>query len=365
MTKTIGILSPGEMGTAIGNLFIEQGHSVVTTLEGRSPKSEARVARSGWTVLPSPAEVVAQATAIFSFVPPQHALGLLTALVEPLASRSSRSGPPAARPLFVDGNSIAPSTAAQLASLCAENEIDFVDASIHGNSTHLATRSVLYLSGLRAAEVAGWFGDTMRVRQLGDDPTRASRFKMTIAGVSKGASALLIEVASVAAEQGLLDEWLTDCRHFYPELFGRMETMLPTYARHSTRRASELAEMATMIRELGLRAGMVEEAGEVVSRLAAHEGSPAFEAVERSTAPLDSFLAALGGVRLLSDPARTSAADFSRTHLPTGDTVSTDSATQDSASQEPASKDSASKNTAPPESISSNREERTDEPTIS
>jgi hypothetical protein len=59
---TVGILYPGEMGAALGRLLREDGVRVVTTLEGRSPRTRRLCAEAGLSVLGSLAEVLGSPT---------------------------------------------------------------------------------------------------------------------------------------------------------------------------------------------------------------------------------------------------------------------------------------------------------------
>lgn len=45
--SSIGILSPGEMGSAIGRSLIDRGYTVVAALNGRSERTRALATASG------------------------------------------------------------------------------------------------------------------------------------------------------------------------------------------------------------------------------------------------------------------------------------------------------------------------------
>src|SRR5438270_142248 len=51
--RTIGILSPGAMGSAIGVVLRAAGARVVTSVAGRSAATAARAAEKGFDLLPS------------------------------------------------------------------------------------------------------------------------------------------------------------------------------------------------------------------------------------------------------------------------------------------------------------------------
>src|SRR5258708_6585627 len=73
---TIGILYPGEMGSCLGTLLVQEGWPVVTALEGRSPRT-CRLGRdAGLKVLASQREVADRADIVFSVVPPAAAVSV-------------------------------------------------------------------------------------------------------------------------------------------------------------------------------------------------------------------------------------------------------------------------------------------------
>src|SRR5947209_1060988 len=97
---TIGILYPGELGAALGRLLAGAGLAVVTTVEGRSPRTIALCREAGLPVVPSAQEVVERADLVLSVVPPARALDVARRVAE-LRTKN-------ARPIYVDLNSISP-----------------------------------------------------------------------------------------------------------------------------------------------------------------------------------------------------------------------------------------------------------------
>src|SRR6185436_15732897 len=95
---TIGILFPGEMGSRLGRLFVTRGFRVVTTVQGRSPRTRDTCAEAGLDALEDLGEVVAASQVIISLVTPGAALEV-----------ASRCGDVAATlahpPTYVDANS--------------------------------------------------------------------------------------------------------------------------------------------------------------------------------------------------------------------------------------------------------------------
>ena len=71
--QTIAILSPGDMGHAVGRAVLSLGHEVVTTLAGRSERTRALSAKAGLTALADLEAVVAEADLVLSILPPEAA----------------------------------------------------------------------------------------------------------------------------------------------------------------------------------------------------------------------------------------------------------------------------------------------------
>src|SRR5262249_9825667 len=159
----VGVLYSGEMGSGLGRVLLGDGLRVVTTLEGRSPRTERLCREAGLEALPSLRDVVRVADVVLSAVPPSPALPLARQYVT-LADVS-----PAGR-LYVDVNAVSPATAAEIGRVLAARGIDCVDAAVNGLASHLRTGGMVYLSGGRAPEAARLLGRSLRVQVVSDEP---------------------------------------------------------------------------------------------------------------------------------------------------------------------------------------------------
>ena len=108
--ETIAILSPGDMGHAVGRVLAGAGYDVVTCLAGRSERTRALAETGGLSDLDSLDAVAAEASLVLSILPPAAALGL----AGDMAAAIERSG---ARPVYVDCNAISPATARDIAQV--------------------------------------------------------------------------------------------------------------------------------------------------------------------------------------------------------------------------------------------------------
>ena len=242
----VGLLYPGEMGTAVANLLRHDYH-VVTTLAGRGATTAGNCRKAGLEEVDNLREVVGSAETLLVLVPPAAALEVAQQVRKELPARTCGD-----RLVYVDLNSVSPATVQNVAALFTGMPVDFVDGAISGPASRLATGCTLYLSGMRAEEVAELFEGKMAVRVLGDAPGQASALRMLLSGLTKGVIALFVEMALAARQAGILDRTLAAYRASYPGIMEVVDRTLPTYPAHAARRAQEMVEVENTLVHLGL-----------------------------------------------------------------------------------------------------------------
>jgi 3-hydroxyisobutyrate dehydrogenase-like beta-hydroxyacid dehydrogenase len=249
------------MGASFGKLLCEAGFRVVTTAEGRSPRTHRLCREAGLSVVDSLGEVLKHSNTVISLVSPGAALSVARNVAAHIKG-SSRSL------LYIDANSISPMTVAQISETLRHVPVDFVDASIFGLASQLQQRGTLYLSGPRANELSGQFGSLLRVKTVGDMPGQASALKMIVSGIPKGLSGLFIETMLFAQDMHLLNEAMEACDEIYPSIMEVVRRMLPSYPQHAARRCEELQEVEETMLMSGLTPRIVRAVREVTSALA-------------------------------------------------------------------------------------------------
>jgi 3-hydroxyisobutyrate dehydrogenase-like beta-hydroxyacid dehydrogenase len=249
------------MGSSFAKLLAGNGFPVVTTLEGRSLRTQRLCHDAGLRVLDSIGQVLQCSDIVISFVPPGAALQV-AGNVAVLVKGESR------RLLYVDANSISPVTAAKISELLRLEHVDFVDAAIRGLASQLRQAGVLYLSGARAVELSDQLGPIMRVKVVGNAPGQASALKMVLSCLPKGLVALFSETMLFAREMGLLDEAMEVYNEFYPGVMEVVKRMLPTYPQHAARRCEELRELEETMLLNGVPPRILGAVREVTSGLA-------------------------------------------------------------------------------------------------
>jgi 3-hydroxyisobutyrate dehydrogenase-like beta-hydroxyacid dehydrogenase len=244
----IGLLHPGEMGSAVGACLRGAGHSVLWASEGRSPETSSRAEAAGLEDAGTVDEVARRSDVILSVCPPHAALDVARSI-------ASFEG------VFVDANAVSPSTAREIAGATAGT---FVDAGIIGPPPREAGSTRFYLAGPEAEAVAALFADTeLDPRVVSDEPGAASALKMAYAAWTKGTAAMLLAIGELArreeVEPALLDEW----RLSLPELVDRSAAAALSAERKGWRWVGEMEEIASTFAAAGLPDGFHRAAAEV------------------------------------------------------------------------------------------------------
>jgi 3-hydroxyisobutyrate dehydrogenase-like beta-hydroxyacid dehydrogenase len=259
--KTVGIVSPGAMGSAVGAAYRAAGNRVVATVAGRSARTTALADEAGLELLPDLDAVVAEAVLVLSIVPPGEARATATAI----AAAAGRTG---SRPLVADWNAIAPATVRELERELAETGLELADGSISGGPPRADRPTRVHLSGPAAAEVAAAAPEWIEARTVGDAVGFASAVKMCTASMYKGSSALLAQALVTAQAHGVLAQVLDDLGDAFPQLIDRAARVLAVSATKSERFVGEMREIAATQASVGLTPHLFEAMAEVYGSMA-------------------------------------------------------------------------------------------------
>lgn len=250
----IGILSPGEMGAALGMLLTARGHFVCSTADGRSARTVELGRSAQLELLPTAADVVRESEIIISTVTPASAVEVAGQVAAELSLL--RSNTPSRTVTYVDANSVAPHTAIAIDHMIRQAGAEFVDATIHGLASRLETQGTLFVSGGHSDAIAGLFGDALRVRNLGSEPGCASLMKMMLGGMSKGIVGLFLQSALLAESFDMTDSFCAELDNYFPDVLSFVRRSLPTCPIHAPRRAAEMLELQDTLDRAGVRSDM-------------------------------------------------------------------------------------------------------------
>jgi len=284
--NTVGIVSPGAMGAAVAHVLAAGGARVVATLERRSART-AKLAE-GIELLPSLDAVVEASQVVLSIVPPGEAL----AVAEAVAAAAGRTH---AQPTVADLNAIAPATMAAVAERLEGAGLSVVDGSISGPPPRQAGATIVYLSGVRAAEVASLPAPGLELRVVGERIGMASAIKMSTGSFYKGETALLAQALRAARANGVLEPVLDDLRRNYPGLVDDAPRMLQSIAAKSGRYVAEMHEVAATQAQAGLTPDLFEAFATVFLQLSETEAAHLAPEQVDPRAALEDVLASIDG----------------------------------------------------------------------
>jgi len=275
--KTIAIMSPGDMGSGIGKVLVQEGYQVLTCLEGRSPLSKELAQKAGFQDTPNLATLLSQADCLISIVPPESALSVAQGIAGQIQSANPGL-------LYVDCNAIAPQTTLKIGKIIEGAGGLYVDGGIIGSPPERRGLTRVYLSGPDTSELLELHGRNIDFRYLGDEIGAASALKMCYASQTKGTTALWLHSLITAQSLGVLDTLRKEWTSGHPELWGRMEDNIPTVPHRAGRWIGEMKEIALTMEGIGLTpdafdgaAAMYELVDAVFHQKGYSEGPPILE----------------------------------------------------------------------------------------
>jgi len=237
----VAVISPGDMGSAVGRRLRDGGIRVVTALAGRSERTRGLAADAGFVDAGSLAQAAGQADILLSIVPPGQALEVARAVGRDPG------------PLYVDCNAISPATARSIGDLVGDR---YVDAGIIG----FPGAPRFYASGPHAAELTEL---PLDVRVLDGEIGQASALKMCYAALTKGLTALLTESMVTADAVGVTEAFVAELTDSQPLFLATARRGLPGMVPKAYRWIAEMEEIAATFEAAGLTPRMLLGAADV------------------------------------------------------------------------------------------------------
>jgi 3-hydroxyisobutyrate dehydrogenase-like beta-hydroxyacid dehydrogenase len=286
MSVTVGIISPGDMGSGIGQRLAENGVRVVVALDARSARTKELAATAGLEDVGTVERLVSEASHVLSVLVPSEA----TEAAERVARALRATG---ATPIYADCNAIAPSTTQRVGEIVEAAGARFVDAGIIGGPPRGKVTPRIYASGPHAAELAVLNQYGLNIPVIGDAVGQASGLKMCYAGMTKGLQALATELLVTARVLGLEEELKAEMSGSQTSLRQWFEKSIPGMPPKAHRWVGEMEEIAKTYSDAGMTDKILLGAADMYSWIATtplgHE-SPEERDKERS---LDEVIAAL------------------------------------------------------------------------
>ena len=261
MDRTIGILSAGVMGSAVGQALGEHGCHVVTCLAGRSAITHERAQKAGMIGLADVDAVVAASDMILAILPPADALHLARAVSAAMAATRFS-------PVYVDCNAISPATTCEIGRMMAQVNAPYIDAGIIGGPPKDGYAPRIYGSGPETGPLMALDGMGVEMKDAGPEIGAASGVKMCYAALTKGTLTLHTAVLVAAERLGLRDILWRELEASQSKAVTSMTDNVPYLPADSARWVGEMEQIAATFDEAGLPSGFHAAAADVFRLLA-------------------------------------------------------------------------------------------------
>jgi 3-hydroxyisobutyrate dehydrogenase-like beta-hydroxyacid dehydrogenase len=254
--RTVGILSPGDMGHAIGRVLVAHGLKVITCLEGRSERTRQLSKLAGIEAVADYEQLVSDAYMILSVMAPAQAKNAAVLVSQALKNTGSKI-------IYVDCNAIAPATVRKIGEMIIAAGSRFVDAGIIGSPPNPKSFTRFYASGEDAGEFLELSKFGLDIRIIGHEIGQASGLKMVYAASTKGNSALSIELLVAAWRMGLFETLIEEFKLSQADKLASLSQGLQTVPSKSKRWVGEMEEIAKTFESLGLTPRILEGAADL------------------------------------------------------------------------------------------------------
>ena len=257
---TIAILSPGSMGSAVGQALRENGYDVVTNLDGRSERTRALAEEAGFRAVSGIDSIVEEADLVMSILVPSEAISV----AREAAAAMKRTG---LSPAYADCNAVSPDTARELGGIIEAAGGRFIDAGIIGGPPGSGSPPRFYASGPHEAVIGELDGKGIIVPLLGGDVGRASAIKMCYASLTKGVSALQTAALVAAHRLGLSSELEEEMSSSQAKVLAQMQSVIGLPGK-AFRWVGEMEEIAATFESVGVTGNFHHGAAEIFRMVA-------------------------------------------------------------------------------------------------
>jgi 3-hydroxyisobutyrate dehydrogenase-like beta-hydroxyacid dehydrogenase len=259
----IGVMSPGDMGQAIAGRLKQSGLEVFAALSGRSERTKRLAGEAGIGDLGTLKELVAKCDMIISVLNPGEALSVARATADAMKA----SGRAIA---YADLNAVSPQTAHEMDRLIAGAGGMFIDGGIIGPPPRgEKDRPRIYVSGPYATIFDQIRHPNLLVRVLSERVGDASGVKMCYGAMTKGTTALAVELLMAARKLGVEQALEKELRESRNDVFEWQMKNIAVMPPKAYRWVPEMQEIAKTFGELGMTRRIFEGATDMYQLIAA------------------------------------------------------------------------------------------------
>jgi 3-hydroxyisobutyrate dehydrogenase-like beta-hydroxyacid dehydrogenase len=247
----VGLIGYGEVGRIFGRALVERGVAEVAAYDillhddARSSDMRKDAASAGVRLVSSTPDLLDRANLVISAVTASESLNAARD-----AAASIRPGT-----YFLDINSASPGAKTESSALIEGAGAHYVESAVMTSVPPYGIRAPMLLGGKRAAAVAPLLtGVGFNVKPVSQMLGVASAIKMCRSVIIKGMEAIVIESFLSARRFGIEEYVLESLAETFPEIDWQRVGgyFFSRVAQHGRRRAEEMREAATTVREAGL-----------------------------------------------------------------------------------------------------------------
>ena len=243
--NTVAIMSPGDMGHAVGQVLSESGLDVITCTEGRSQRTRDLAELAGLRQVATLEDMVIQADLILSIMVPSKAMDFAREIAPHLKSGKTLT-------YFADCNAVSPQSALAMADVINQAGGKFIDGGIIGTAPTKGDTPRFYVSGPDASVVMELDGRGIIVKAIGDKIGQASGIKMCYAALTKGTNTLHVALLTAANRMGLTEDLREEFEFSQQGALNAMESGISRLPANSHRWIGEMEEISSTFQSLGI-----------------------------------------------------------------------------------------------------------------
>jgi len=284
--ETVGVMSPGDMGSGVGGVLKKNGLKVITALEGRSDESKRRAFEQGFEDVGSLDELVIQSDIVLSILVPSEALSFAQNISKVIVHTDAKL-------VLADCNAVSPSTGAQIGKEITNAGGKFIDAGIIGGSPRTGAVPRIYACGEHANILGELDGKGISVPIMNGPIGSASGLKMVYAALTKGTAALYASTLMTAKSLDLYEDLVNELEQSQASTLTGMDT-LKTVSTKAFRWIGEMDEIAATFGDAGTTSKIHEGASETFQTIADSSiGHERVDSVDKQRSLEDSIAAFL------------------------------------------------------------------------
>ncbi|MED5409219.1 MAG: DUF1932 domain-containing protein [Chloroflexota bacterium] len=260
MVNTVAIMSPGDMGHAVGQVLSESGIDVITCTDGRSQRTKNLAEMAGLRQVATLEDMVIQADLVLSIMVPSKAMSFVREISPHFESSKTPT-------YFADCNAVSPQSALAMAEVINQAGGKFIDGGIIGTAPTKGDTPRFYVSGPDASVVMELDGKGIIVKAIGNKVGQASGIKMCYAALTKGTNTLHVALLTAASRMGLTDDLRKEFEFSQKSHLAAMEKGISRLPANAHRWIGEMEEIAATFENLGVTPNFHKGAAEIYKML--------------------------------------------------------------------------------------------------